>query len=350
MTKMRIALIEAFAGMGSLTYALEAGLSEHADVRVAGAIEREEKYLSLWANAHAGGSTFRGSITSFHPAELSVPTPGELRVFVAGIPCTGASSAGMSKKHLVCPEADPQVGHLFLSTAHWIRAHKPDAVVFENVKAYGATLSARCLRAALRASGYVLWERCLDAHAEFETPTRRVRWSMVAVRAGSFHWHPVSTPFRGTLADVLDAPSAQDIEDTFRPEQIEAHDKFLARKASEGCGFARRIVDGTSTVCPTICSTYYKVQPSATFVRTPTGYRMLRPREVARIHGFPESFVLPKVASLAYAVLGQGVCYKPFFALGRALGAHLSGEAVAVEPSSYRASSPVDDAAEFCLC
>ena len=50
---------------------------------------------------------------------------------------------------------------------------------------------------------------------------------------------------------------------------------------------------------------------------------MLRPREIARIHGFGPKFIevieqLPKTT--AYEVLGQGVVAKPFRNLGESLG------------------------------
>ena len=322
--KPRVALFEAFSGMGSLTRALTDGLSGHAEVRIAGCAELDDRYLQHWTHEHPEASTFLGSVSRYHPAELSLPCPGEHRIFVAGIPCTGTSLAGRAKNGLATPEEHARVGHLFLTVAHWIRLHRPDTVIFENVALYPKTLSARCLRSALRAAGYSLYERTLNAYKEFGTPSERVRWVMVATRAGQFQWNPVAQPFTGQLTAYLDAPSALDEAESFSPARVAAQSAYCARKAAEGCGFAQRLIDHSSTKCPTICSSYGKIQPSATYVRTASSYRMLRPREIARLHGFPDDFRLPASKTTAYQVLGQGVCYRPFFALGAALGQHLA--------------------------
>lgn len=312
--------------MGSLTRSLADGLAKHAEVRVSGCAELDARYLQHWSQEHPEGSTFQGSVTRFHPAELSLPSvPGEFRIFVAGIPCTGTSLLGRAKNKLETPEEHEHVGHLFLPVAHWIRMHRPDMAIFENVALYPKTLSAACLRLALRAAGYDLFEITLNAYTHFNTPSERVRWAMVATRKGSFWWNPVAQPFTGTLAGYLDAPSALDDAEAFSEKQIASQMAYCARKQAEGCGFAMRLIDHSSTKCPTICASYGKVQPSATFVRTPNGrHRMLRPREVARLHGFPEDFRLPSAKTTAYEVLGQGVCYRPFFALGEAVGEFVS--------------------------
>lgn len=322
--KPRIALFEAFSGMGSLTRALADGLRKHAEVRIAGCVEMEDRYLQHWGDGHPEASTFLGSFSRYHPAEMSMPCAGEHRVFVAGIPCTGTSLAGRSKGGLTSAEEHSRVGHLFLPVAHWIRMHRPDTVIFENVALYPKTLSARCLRSALRAAGYSLFERTLNAYTEFDTPTERIRWVMVATRQSQFAWNPVPQPFSATLEGYLDAPSARDEAESFTAERAAKQSAYCARKTEEGCRFFQRFVDHSSTKCPTICATYGKVQPSATYVKTSKSHRMLRPREVARLHGFPEDFRLPAVKTTAYQVLGQGVCYKPFYALGEALGVHVA--------------------------
>jgi DNA (cytosine-5)-methyltransferase 1 len=131
------------------------------------------------------------------------------------------------------------------------------------------------------------------------------------------------------MGQFLDAPSALDDAESATPEQVAADSKFLNRKAAEGCGFRMRILTPDSEKCPTVCKTYGKRQPSATFIKTSSSYRMIRPRELARISGFPESFPLPEARTTAYEVLGQGVVFNPFFELGKALGGYLSGTAAA---------------------
>ena len=318
-----VSLIEAFSGMGTLTRALSDGLETALPVNIAACVEIDGRYLAHWSKAHRGASTFLGSFGAYHPAEVSVPQTG-CRVFVAGIPCTGTSLAGRAKNRLSAPEEHSDVGYLFIPTAHYIRTHRPDVVVFENVPLYAKTASADALRGMLAASGYVLSEYQVDAFEQFETPTQRKRWVGIASRHGRFVWDFKPSRFQGTLAQFLDAPSARDEADSATPRQVEADSSYLNRKQAAGCGFAMRIIDHDSTKCPTICASYGKRQPSATFVKTAVSYRMLRPREVARIHGFPDSMALPASATTSYEVLGQGVCYRPFRELGISLGKWIS--------------------------
>lgn len=315
-----IYLREMYAGIGTLTRALQDGFASHVSVEVDGCIELEGRYLEHWARAHRGGTTFRGSAGEYHPAELSIPNGQGMRVFVAGIPCTGTSRAGKSKNRLSSPEEHRNVGYLFLPTCHYVRQHRPEICVFENVPEYRDTLSARVLRIGLERAGYLLTEWTFDSHLQFGCPTQRRRWCMVATRVGKFEWSPPETPFVGTLGSYLDAPSVLDEAEAATLEQIAADKKFLDRKAAENCGFRMRLIDAASRKCPTICRSYGKRQPSATFVKVGDSYRMLRPREVARIHHFPENFELPEARTTAYEALGQGVVYEPFFCLGKALG------------------------------
>ena len=326
----RVEVTDVFAGAGTLTRALIDGLRRHLLAEAVGCVEVEGGYLARWSAAHASASTFLGSVTKYHPAELAIPsTPGVIRIAAMGVPCTGTSKAGRSKNHLAAPEEHRKVGHLFLPAAHFIRQHRPDLVVFENVSEYAATLSARCLRAALAASGYSMTERVVNSYTEFAVPTERRRWVAVASRVGAFNWVFEPKSFTGTLGAYLDPEGAQDAEDVATPVQQAADAKFLNRKAAEGCGFRMRLVDRASTKLPTICRSYGKRQPSATFVKVGDSYRMIRPDEVRRLHGFPDDFPLPAAATLAYEIFGQGVTYAPFYALGEALGQWLGSPPVA---------------------
>ncbi len=341
---IKVAVTDVFAGAGTLTRALIDGLRLHLEAEAVGCVEVEGGYLALWSDAHKNATTFRGSVAKYHPAELSVPTAaGVFRIAAMGIPCTGTSKAGRSKNRLSAPEEHKKVGHLFIPSAHYIRQHRPHLCVFENVPEYADTLSVRCLRAALAASGYAMTERVVNSFTEFSTPTERRRWVAVASRIGSFNWKFEAKPFTGTLADYLDAEGPQDADDTATPEQVSADAKYLARKASEGCGFKMRLVDRKSPKCPTVCRSYGKRQPSATFVKVGESYRMIRPSELRRMHCFPEDFPMPASATTAYEIFGQGVTYRPFFALGEALGCWIAaGTVVENSPSEPEVNaSPV---------
>jgi DNA (cytosine-5)-methyltransferase 1 len=320
------ALTEFFPGMGTLCAPFSRGLSLSGAVKVAGVVELDGRYLRLFSDQHPEASTMIGSVTGYAPEETSFPSGNAANIFLAGIPCTGASSAGISKNGLSCAEQHPDVGHLFLPTLHHISMHLPEGIVFENVPNYRTTFSADAIRAHLRALGYHFTEYLVNPHTEFNTATARVRWVLVASRLGRFVWNYTPVQFTGTIEHLLDPITAQDTADEFTPAQVAAHTKYCDRKASEGCGFSRRILTRDSLVCPTIPKSYGKIQPTGVFVSSGTSagtYRLLRPSEIARIHGFDDKFIsaiarLPKTT--AYEILGQGVVARPFEALGQAFG------------------------------
>ncbi len=240
-----------FSGGGTLVAALKTGLEQGgATVSVAGLIELEAKYLGIAAKAHPEASTWSGSAAEWHPAEMSVPKSA-MRIFSAGIPCTGASRAGISKNGLDCAEDHEEVGALFLNVLHYVRQHRPEMVVLECVDTYRNTMSVRCIRDALSASGYTFDERIVNPLKEFATPSQRKRWIVVASRVGRFTWMYEAKGFVGTLAPYLDRASSEDAAESATPEQVQADAKYCARKKAEGCGFAAQIVDASSDRCGT---------------------------------------------------------------------------------------------------
>lgn len=324
------AITEFFPGIGTLCSPFVEGLGRHGPVRIAGAVELDGRYLQLYSDRHPEASTALGSVLAFAPEETVFPSSGdETSIFLAGIPCTGASAAGRAKNRLEAPELHPEVGALFIPFLHHVTASVPDLIVAENVPLYAGTLSARLIRSHLSRLGYSIIERTINPFHEFATPTERVRWVMVASRKRKFDWRYDPRPFVGTIERFLDEESEADLGDAFTLDQVAAHTAYCDRKAREGCGFSRRVLERTATKVPTFCKSYGKVQPTSVFLRCGETYRMFRPREIARMHGFANSFVseinrLPKTT--AYEVLGQGVVAEPFRQLGCALGEWSSGD------------------------
>ncbi len=334
---MQIEIFEMFSGIGTLTRALVDGLKRQVEAEVVGCVELEARYLRPWSEQHPSASTFAGSCGIYHASELSLPKkPGALRIAVFGIPCVGASGAGKSKNKLKFAEEHGDVGHLFLYVAHFLRRHakNTDLVVFENVIPYLKSFGAEALRKTLRQLGYHICERQVDSHLEFGAPTQRKRWVLVASRIGAFNWNYTPAKFEGTLEAYLDKPSELDEAESAKPHQVEADAKYIARKAAEGCGWRTIILDRDSTKAPTFVKTYGKRHCVGPFVKTKTSYRMVRPREIARIMGFPESFPLPVSRVTAYEVIGQGVHMAPFRALGESLGGWIAAGRPVVAPVS----------------
>jgi hypothetical protein len=77
---------------------------------------------------------------------------------------------------------------------------------------------------------------------------------------------------------------------------------------------------------------YGKRQHTATYVRTKKSYRMIRPREIARLHGFKRDLFAGLPKTTQYELYGQGVVASPFICLGECIARFLSGE-LAVAPA-----------------
>jgi DNA (cytosine-5)-methyltransferase 1 len=327
--KPKVYLCELFAGGGTLGRALQDGLSTHCEIAGTSASEIDPRYLDNWSENHPKGHTFGGNLTQFHPSELSNPTDA-IRILAAGIPCTGASKAGRSKNKIARAEDHQKAGILFLPTLHYIRLHHPEIVVIENVPEYGNSLSGDILREALTTSGYHHFETTVNAYTQFDTPTARKRWVLVATKT-PFQWNFCAKPFQGTLAPYLD-PELND-DEVFSPEAVQKHKAYIDRKTSEGCGFKHVVLDKTSPSAPTFVRTYHKLHYSGPFLKSGDTYRQFRPREIARLSGIPDDFRLPEAKTTAIEILGQGVCYKPFLALGEALGTWIAQKMPASTPT-----------------
>ena len=198
--------------------------------------------------------------------------------------------------------------------------------MLENTDTYKGTLSARLIRDALTASGYSVEERIVNPLKEFATPSQRKRWVLVASRIGRFSWLYEAKAFAGTLGDYLDPVDPQDDAESATPEQVAADAKYCERKKAEGCGFDMTVVDRASTRIGVVPKTYGKRQSTGTFVRTEKSYRMLRPREIARLHGFKRELFADEPKTTQYELYGQGVVASPFISLGECLVRFLNGE------------------------
>lgn len=95
---------------------------------------------------------------------------------------------------------------------------------------------------------------------------------------------------------------------------------------AQGKGFAMQIVTAFDTKCPTITKGYAKVRSTDPKLQHPSNPDLLRQftaAEHARIKGIPERLVSGLSATLAHELLGQSICYEPFRAVGRLIGAAL---------------------------
>lgn len=313
-------------GGGVLDHAAHAGLKEAGLAsRLAVANEIDEQLL-LHASEH-NDIWDAQTIGLAAPMQEVVQDPAcmsrlpQVDIFCGGIPCSGASRAGKSKRGLEMMESHPVVGHLVVSALMVINRVNPAVVVIENVPGYSSSASAQILRHHLRDSGYVVHETTLAA-SEFGCLENRVRWFLVAATRGiEVNLDDLAPSVRAVkrIGSILD-PIAPDAEHWRTFDYLK---KKVVRDASRGNGFGMQIVNPDSTSCPTLRKGLHKQGSTDPLLAHPTNPDLLRPftvAEHARIKEVPEHLVDGLCKTAGHSLLGQSIAYAPVKALFKRIG------------------------------
>lgn len=239
-----------------------------------------------------------------------------------GLPCSGASRAGASKRGLEKMEDHPEVGHLVHSALVVLAKTQPAFVLLENVPEYATSASASILRYQLRDMGYVTHEAILEGK-DFGCMENRVRWCMVAVTNGiNFDMDnlaPTVTVVR-KLKEYLD-PAIGGDDPRFR--EVNYLKEKMERDAAKGNSFSMQIITEESTSVPTLRKGYAKGGSTDPRLRHPTDperSRLLTAAEHARIKQVPGHLIDGLSETVAHQLLGQGILYDPFEAVGHRIG------------------------------
>lgn len=261
----------------------------------------------------------------------------KVEILEGGLPCSGASISGRSKRGLGHAEEHPEVGHLVVPFIALIAKVQPAVIVLENVRQYLTTASMSILRNHLRDFGYQMHETVLQA-SDWNVLERRERMCMVAITEGvAFNLDGLRRPkpVSRHIADVLDSID-DDAPCWSAMAGLKAKEE---RDRASGKGFAMQVVTAASTSCPTITKGYAKVRSTDPKIAHPSNPQLLRQftvSEHARIKGIPEHLASGLSQTVGHEVLGQSICYAPFEAVGRLIGqalmALVSGETMRRQP------------------
>lgn len=242
-------------------------------------------------------------------------------ILIAGIPCSGASQAGKSKKGLAMMEEHEVVGHLAASFLMVLQRINPSLVVLENVEQYATSASAQILRHHLRDCGYDVQETVLQSK-QFGCLENRNRWVMLAATRGLAidlqDLAPKLVPAR-MLAEYLE-PIGPDAADWRTFDYLKSKE---IRDAGKGNSFAMQVVTPNDTSVPVLRKGYAKggsTDPLLCHPTDPDLLRQLTVTEHARIKQQPEHLVAGLSKTDGHILLGQGVAAGPFKALFQRIG------------------------------
>jgi DNA (cytosine-5)-methyltransferase 1 len=313
-------------GGGVLDHAAHAGLNAaglHGRLSVANEIDEDllnhaSGHNDIWRTETVGLAAPMQEVVQ-DAALMSHLKPVDL--LSMGIPCSGASRAGVSKRKLAIMEDHPEVGHLVASAIMIINRIQPAILVVENVPEYEASASAQILRQHMRDSGYEVQEKVLRAR-DFGCLENRNRWFMVCSTRGLNvnldSLEPKVVPVR-KLGDYLESidPLAPDWRtfDYLKTKEV--------RDAAKGNSFAMQLVSPDSLSVPTLRKGYHKGGSTDPLLVHPTDQQMLRQltvKEHARIKEVPEHLVEDLSKTDGHILLGQGIAYAPVRELFKRIG------------------------------
>ncbi len=325
------------AGGGVLGHALHAGLAQAGLPSRVAVFNEVREDLTSHAMEH-NDSLVRATQTLQLPLQELAFDESVLRelpevdLVELGLPCSGASVAGRAKRSLSVPEEHPEVGHLVVAALALVARLNPAVCVFENVVPYARTASAALIRRQLKDFGYDVHETEFYG-PDFGVLEARRRWCLVALTTGiglelSGLAPAMTSPLK--LAEVLDPPDTPEHR-WCAMSGLRAKER---RDREAGKGFKLQVFTGNESYIGTLTKGLSKNRTTDPKIQHPEHPGLLRvpsAPEHARCKGVPEHLVRGLTHTKAHELLGQGVTYAPFQALGHRLGRALLAWAAEAE-------------------
>lgn len=294
----KLKTIDLFAGMGGVRLAFE-----KAGFHTVFANDFEDKCkVSYDANSNDVKLTV-DDICNIKATDLP-----NFDLLLAGFPCQPFSVAGERKG------LKDERGTLFLEIADILKKRKPVGFFLENVKNltghdFGNTFK-RILH-ELDECGYEMKYAVLNSMHYGNVPQNRERVYIVGFKKGTglidrFAF-PAPMKLTKTIQDVLDNEVAPHYYYAGKP----LFERLKEIPFKKGIIYQWRhsyIRQNKSGVCPTLTANMGTGGHNVPLIRDDKGIRKLTPRECARVQGFPDSYILPKLAdSFLYKQIGNSV-------------------------------------------
>lgn len=304
--------IDLFAGIGGFRIAMQnlGGKSVFSS--------EWDKYSQITYKANFGEVPF-GDITK---EETKKHIPNGFDILCAGFPCQAFSIAGRRGGF------EDTRGPLFFDVAEILRRHKPKAFFLENVKGFfshdgGKTLETilNVLRNDLK---YFVPDPQIMNAKNFGVPQNRERVFIVGFREdlkiNEFEY-PKPTDTTKTFADVKEKNGVP-VRYYMSTQYLDTLRKHRARHESKGNGFGYEIIEddkiSNAIVVGGMGRERNLVRDHSLKDFTPEtkikgevnreGIRRMTPREWARLQGFPEKYIIDKVADVhLYKQFGNSV-------------------------------------------
>ena len=307
----KITSIDLFAGVGGIRIALNKALNKLGlkdDCRLYSEINL---YCQQTYDANFPNTPLLKDIKSIKVNDIKEKIPDH-DILLAGFPCQPFSKAGISNRNFLKRNhgfEDKDQGNLFFNILKIINKKKPKAFILENVqhlKNYDNGNALKLMLKSLRKNYYVPEPEILDAK-NFGLAQQRTRIFIVGFLNKDIDFiYPEPTYEKTKVADFLDKYSKKKyiISDLL----WDSHQKRKIRNKIAGKGFGYKLTYPNDKFTRTISSRYFKDGGECLIYRGENkNPRMLSPREVFRLQGFPDNFKIPVSNTQAYKQAGNTV-------------------------------------------
>ena len=307
----KISSIDLFAGVGGIRIALNKALNKLGlkdDCRLYSEINL---YCQQTYDANFPNTPLLKDIKSIKVNDIKEKIPDH-DILLAGFPCQPFSRAGISNRNFLKKAhgfEDKDQGNLFFNILEILNKKKPKAFILENVqhlKNYDNGNALKLILKSLRKNYYVPEPEILDAKY-FGLAQQRTRIFIVGfLNKHTDFIYPKPTYKETKVADFLDKYPQKKyiISDLLWA----SHQKRKERNKKAGKGFGYKMTYPADKFTRTISSRYFKDGAECLIYRGKNkNPRMLSPREVFRLQGFPGNFKIPVSNTQAYQQAGNAV-------------------------------------------
>lgn len=235
-------------------------------------------------------------------------------ILVAGFPCQPFSIAGVSKKNSMGRKTgflDKTQGTLFFDVVRIINAKRPKAFLLENVKnlkSHDKGNTWKVIKSSLKELNYEIFPVVLDGQ-DF-VPQHRERIFIVGFdkkRYGNdvkFEYLLKKPEKKPILSDIL----MKNVEDkyTLSDGLWKYLQDYAEKHRLKGNGFGYGMPDKNG-ITRTLSARYYKDGSEILIKQRGENPRKLKPRECARLQGYPDEFKIVVSDTQAYKQFGNSV-------------------------------------------
>lgn len=284
---MEYRTIDLFAGIGGIRL----GFESHGCKNVFSS--EWDKYAQMMYEANFHEKPF-GDINEILPEEIP-----DHDILLAGFPCQPFSIAGKGLGF-----ADTR-GTLFFNIEAILKAKQPDAFLLENVKRLtthdnGNTFAVILDR--LKSLGYTVYHKVLNS-LDFGLPQKRERIYIIGFKNPILFNFPNPFGYFNPLSEVLESddsiPRSYFLSETLKNKRLSAIKTIPVRPS-----IWHENIGGNISALPYSCA--LRAGGSYNYLVV-NGERRLTAREMLRLQGFPDSFIINIPYSQARKVAGNSV-------------------------------------------